>query len=78
MSRVGYPLSPAQEVMMEICCDFAVEWGPVMVLHVDEPSIQLKGNLLVDCCTRGPSIDKRCMAVARRRHSLLSSAPGWF
>jgi hypothetical protein len=74
---MGYPLPPAQEVMMETCCDFADELGPAMVLHVDEPVIQRQDILVVNRCTRGPSIGKRCMVVARRRHSLLSSAPGW-
>lgn len=41
---------------MENCFVFADELGPAKVLHVYEPSIQLKGILVVDNCARGPAI----------------------
>lgn len=35
---------------------YADEIGPLKIIHVYEPSIQLKGILVVDNVARGPSI----------------------
>lgn len=48
---------------MENCFVFADALGPAKVLHVYEPSVQLKGILVVDNCARGPSIGGVRMAV---------------
>jgi glutamate dehydrogenase (NAD(P)+) len=76
---VSDPLPAAPEVMMENCFVFADELGPAKVLHVYEPSIQLKGILVVDNCARGPAIGGVRMAedVSVAECSLLSAAPGW-
>jgi glutamate dehydrogenase (NAD(P)+) len=41
---------------MENCFDFGDALGPAKILHVFEPSIQLRGILVVDNVARGPSI----------------------
>jgi glutamate dehydrogenase (NAD(P)+) len=47
---------------MENCFAFADELGPTKIVHVYEPSIQLRGILVVDNCARGPSIGGLRMA----------------
>jgi glutamate dehydrogenase (NAD(P)+) len=41
---------------MENCFGFADELGPAKIVHVYEPSIRLRGILVVDNVARGPSI----------------------
>lgn len=43
--------------------NFADELGPARIIHVYEPSLQLKGTLVVDNIARGPSIGGLRMAV---------------
>lgn len=47
---------------MENCFVFADALGPTKILHVYEPSIQLRGILVVDNVARGPSIGGLRMA----------------
>jgi glutamate dehydrogenase (NAD(P)+) len=47
---------------MENCFDFGDELGPAKILHVYEPSIQLRGILVVDNVACGPSIGGLRMA----------------
>lgn len=42
---------------------YADEIGPLKIIHVYEPSIQLKGILVVDNVARGPSIGGLRMAA---------------
>jgi glutamate dehydrogenase (NAD(P)+) len=48
---------------MENCFIFADELGPAKIIHVWEPSIQLRGILVVDNVARGPSIGGVRMAA---------------
>ena len=41
---------------MEGMFDFADELGPLKITHVHEPSVGLKGVLVVDNVAKGPSI----------------------
>lgn len=48
---------------MENCFAFADDLGPTKIIHVWEPSLQLKGILVVDNLAKGPSIGGVRMAV---------------
>ena len=48
---------------MESCFDFADSLGPAKIIHVYEPSIGLRGILVVDNVARGPAIGGVRMAV---------------
>jgi glutamate dehydrogenase (NAD(P)+) len=47
---------------METCFDLADDLGPTKIVHVYEPSLQLRGILVVDNAARGPTIGGLRMA----------------
>jgi glutamate dehydrogenase (NAD(P)+) len=62
LKAVHFGINRKKGVPMESCFSFADELGPTKIVHVYEPSIQLRGILVVDNVASGPSIGGLRMA----------------